>query len=84
MHIIRFETLGRRLASAKSLAKSLGKTLGATFRARQVSPQSLGSDYMHDSLQNSLQDSFYYAREHTNCSYTYVRKSFSQNLRLLG
>ena len=53
MHIIRSETLGRRLASAKSLAKSLaetlsetlvetfGETLGETFRARhdwQYSP----------------------------------------------
>ena len=46
LHIIRSETLGRRLASAESLAKSLAEslaeTLGETFRARQVSPQSVG------------------------------------------
>ena len=67
MHIIRSETLGRLLASAKSLAKSLAEsltetffgTLGETFRARQASPQSLGSDYMHGSPQDSLRDSFF-------------------------
>ena len=69
MHIIRPETMGRRLASAKSLAKSrqkshresrleilgetLRKTLGETFHARQGSPQSLGSDYMQNSPQDS-------------------------------
>ena len=58
MHIIWSETLGRRLASAKSLVKSLGwtlcetlgKILGETIRARQASPQRLGSDYMHSSF----------------------------------
>ena len=70
--MIRSETLGRRLASAKSLAKSLvealsetlgetfGEILGETFRARQASPQSLRSDYMHGSPQDSLRDSFFY------------------------
>ena len=65
MHIIRSETLRRRLASGKSLAKclakSLGESLGKTFRARQASPQSLGSDYMHSSPQDSLRDSFFHA-----------------------
>ena len=69
VHIIRSESLGRRLASAKSLAKSLaetlgetfGETLGETFRARQTSPHSLGSDYMHGSPQDFLLDSFFYA-----------------------
>ena len=77
MHIIRSETLGRRLASAKSLAKNLaerftkilaetlgetfGETLSETFRARQASPQSFESDYMQDSPQDSLRDSFFYA-----------------------
>ena len=61
MHIIRSDTLGRRLASSKSLSKSLAEILGETFRARQASPQSIGSDYMHDSPQDSLRDSFFYA-----------------------
>ena len=68
MHIIRSETLRRRLASAKSLAsksltdsltKSLAETVGQTFRARQASPQSLKSDYMPGSPQDSLRDSFF-------------------------
>ena len=36
------------------------ETFGETFRARQVSPESLGLDYMHDSSQDSLQGSFFY------------------------
>ena len=76
VHIIRSETLGRRLASVKGLAESLtkslaetlsetlgenfGETLGETFDARQAAPQSLGSDYMHGSPQDSLRDSFFY------------------------
>ena len=54
VHIIRFETLRRRLASAKSLAKSLAesliKTLAETLR-----------HYMHGSPQDSLRESFFYA-----------------------
>ena len=69
MHIIRSETVERRLASVKSLAmshaksltESLGKTLGETFRVRQASPQSLVTDYMHGSPQDSLRDSLFYA-----------------------
>ena len=65
MHIIRSETLGRRLVSAKSLATSLAEsltkrlaetvgetfieTLSETFRARRASSQSLGLDYIHGS-----------------------------------
>ena len=58
MHIIRTESLGKHLASVKSLAKSLTESLGESLG---WSPQSLGSDYMHGSLQDSLRDSFFYA-----------------------
>ena len=63
MHIIRFQTLRRCLASAKSLTQNLAETLGETFgetsRAHQASPQSLGSDYMHGSPQDSLRNPFF-------------------------
>ena len=67
------ETSAKRLAkSLKSLAETLSETLGETFgetldetfRARQVSPQSLGSDYIHGSPQDSLRDSFLLRGEH--------------------